>query len=87
MFSVIGLLIAVGLRGFARHPRTAWIRTTLALTALHSGRNDSDHTDQQRSAGRAHQDRPQGKFSLVESETGGPSRRGTARFGRRDDRI
>ena len=34
MFSVIGLLIAVGLRRFARHPRTAWIRTTVALTVL-----------------------------------------------------
>ncbi len=34
MFSVIGLLIAVGLRRFARHPRTTWIRTTVALTVL-----------------------------------------------------
>jgi hypothetical protein len=34
MFSVIGLLIAVGLRRFARRPRTTWIRTTVALTAL-----------------------------------------------------
>ena len=34
MFSVIGLLIAVGLRRFARHPRTAWIRTTVTLTVL-----------------------------------------------------
>jgi hypothetical protein len=34
MFSVIGLLIAAGLRRFARHPRTTWIRTTVALTAL-----------------------------------------------------
>jgi uncharacterized protein DUF6069 len=34
MFSVIGLLIAVGLRWFARHPRTTWIRTTVALTGL-----------------------------------------------------
>jgi Family of unknown function (DUF6069) len=34
VFSVIGLLVAVGLRRFARHPRTAWIRTTVALTAL-----------------------------------------------------
>jgi hypothetical protein len=33
-FSVIGLLIAVGLRRFARHSRTTWIRTTVALTAL-----------------------------------------------------
>jgi uncharacterized membrane protein len=34
IFSVIGLLIAVGLRRFARHPRTTWIRTTVALTVL-----------------------------------------------------
>lgn len=34
MFSVIGLLIAMGVRRFARRPRTAWIRTTVALTAL-----------------------------------------------------
>jgi hypothetical protein len=34
IFSVIGLLIAVGLRRFARHPRTIWIRTTVALTVL-----------------------------------------------------
>ena len=34
MFSVLGLLIGVGLRRFARHPRTAWIRTTVALTVL-----------------------------------------------------
>jgi uncharacterized protein DUF6069 len=34
MFSVVGLLIAVGLRRFARHPRTTWIRTTVALTVL-----------------------------------------------------
>ncbi|WP_433280986.1 DUF6069 family protein [Pseudonocardia xinjiangensis] len=34
IFSAIGLLIAVSLRRFARHPRTAWIRTTMALTAL-----------------------------------------------------
>jgi hypothetical protein len=34
MFSVVGLLIALGLRRFARHPRTAWIRTTVALTVL-----------------------------------------------------
>ncbi|TQM44319.1 DUF6069 family protein [Pseudonocardia cypriaca] len=34
IFSVIGLLIAVGLRRFARHPRTTWIRTTIALTVL-----------------------------------------------------
>jgi hypothetical protein len=34
IFSAIGLLIAVGLRRFARHPRTTWIRTTVALTVL-----------------------------------------------------
>ncbi|OLT05562.1 hypothetical protein BJF90_00325 [Pseudonocardia sp. CNS-004] len=34
IFSVIGLLIAVGLRRFARRPRTTWIRTTVALTVL-----------------------------------------------------
>jgi Family of unknown function (DUF6069) len=34
IFSVVGLVIAAGLRRFARHPRTAWIRTTLALTVL-----------------------------------------------------
>jgi hypothetical protein len=34
VFSVIGLLIALGLRRFARHPRTTWIRTTVALTVL-----------------------------------------------------
>jgi hypothetical protein len=34
LFSVVGLLIALVLRRFAGHPRTAWIRTTVALTAL-----------------------------------------------------
>jgi hypothetical protein len=34
MFSVIGLVIGTALRRFARHPRTAWIRTTVALTVL-----------------------------------------------------
>ena len=34
MFSVIGLFIALGLRRFARHPLTTWIRTTVALTVL-----------------------------------------------------
>src|SRR5947199_9416722 len=34
IFSVLGLLIAVGLRRFAGSPRTAWIRTTVALTVL-----------------------------------------------------
>jgi hypothetical protein len=34
IFSAIGLLIAAGLRRFARHPRATWIRTTVALTVL-----------------------------------------------------
>jgi hypothetical protein len=34
MFSVVGLVIAAVLRRFARSPRTAWLRTTVALTAL-----------------------------------------------------
>ncbi len=34
IFSVLGLVIAVGLRRFAGRPRTAWIRTTVVLTAL-----------------------------------------------------
>lgn len=34
IFSVVGLLIALVLRRFAAHPRTAWIRTTVALTVL-----------------------------------------------------
>ena len=34
IFSVVGLVIATGLRRFARHPRTAWIRTTVVLTVL-----------------------------------------------------
>jgi hypothetical protein len=34
IFAVVGLAIATALRRFARHPRTAWIRTTVALTAL-----------------------------------------------------
>jgi hypothetical protein len=34
IFSVVGLVIATALRRFARRPRTAWIRTTIALTAL-----------------------------------------------------
>jgi len=34
VFSVLGLLIAAALRRFARSPRTTWIRTTVALTAL-----------------------------------------------------
>ncbi|MBC3189939.1 hypothetical protein H7X46_02535 [Pseudonocardia sp. C8] len=34
IFSVLGLVIALGLRRFARSPRTAWIRTTVVLTVL-----------------------------------------------------
>jgi hypothetical protein len=34
IFSVVGLIIALVLRRFARSPRTAWIRTTVALTVL-----------------------------------------------------
>lgn len=34
IFAVLGLVIAVGLRRFAGRPRTAWIRTTVVLTAL-----------------------------------------------------
>ena len=34
MFSVVGLLIALVLRRFAGRPRTAWVRTTVVLTAL-----------------------------------------------------
>ena len=34
IFSVLGLIIALGLRRFAGSPRTAWIRTTVALTVL-----------------------------------------------------
>jgi hypothetical protein len=34
IFSVVGLVIAAALRRFARRPRTAWIRTTVVLTAL-----------------------------------------------------
>ncbi|MEJ2863788.1 DUF6069 family protein [Actinomycetospora flava] len=34
IFSVVGLAIATVLRRFARSPRTAWIRTTVALTVL-----------------------------------------------------
>lgn len=33
-FSVLGLVIATALRRFARHPRTAWVRTTVTLTVL-----------------------------------------------------
>ena len=31
---MLGLVIATVLRRFAGHPRTAWIRTTVVLTAL-----------------------------------------------------
>lgn len=34
IFSVVGLVIATALHRFARRPRTAWIRTTVALTVL-----------------------------------------------------
>jgi hypothetical protein len=34
IFSVLGLVIAAALRRFARRPRTAWLRTTVALTVL-----------------------------------------------------
>jgi hypothetical protein len=34
IFSVLGLVIAAALRRFARQPRTAWIRATVALTVL-----------------------------------------------------
>lgn len=34
IFAVLGLVIAVALRRFAGRPRTAWIRTTVVLTAL-----------------------------------------------------
>lgn len=34
IFSVVGLIVALVLRRFAGPPRTAWIRTTVALTAL-----------------------------------------------------
>ena len=34
VFSVLGLVIALLLRRFAARPRTAWVRTTVALTVL-----------------------------------------------------
>jgi Family of unknown function (DUF6069) len=34
VFAVLGLLIAMVLRRFAGSPRTAWIRTTMALSVL-----------------------------------------------------
>ncbi|MHA6779491.1 DUF6069 family protein [Pseudonocardia saturnea] len=34
MFSALGLVIATALRRFAHRPRTAWLRTTVALTVL-----------------------------------------------------
>jgi hypothetical protein len=34
IFAAVGLVIAVALRRFARSPRSTWLRTTVALTAL-----------------------------------------------------
>ena len=34
LFSLVGLAIAAGLRRWSRDPRSAWLRTTLALTVL-----------------------------------------------------
>ena len=34
IFSLIGLVVAVVLARVARHPRRAWVRTTVALTGL-----------------------------------------------------
>ena len=34
VFSLVGLVIASALRRFARRPRTAWVRTSVALTVL-----------------------------------------------------
>ncbi|WP_405060415.1 DUF6069 family protein [Kribbella sp. NBC_01505] len=34
IFATVGLLIALGLRRFTARPRTAWLRTTVVLTAL-----------------------------------------------------
>jgi hypothetical protein len=34
MFAVLGLVVALVIRRFAGSPRTAWIRTTVALTVL-----------------------------------------------------
>lgn len=34
MFSVIGVALAAGLRRWSRHPRTTFVRVTVALTAL-----------------------------------------------------
>ena len=34
IFSLVGLVIAAALRRFARRPRTAWVRTSVALTVL-----------------------------------------------------
>ncbi|GAB3952869.1 hypothetical protein GCM10029976_091930 [Kribbella albertanoniae] len=34
IFATLGLLIALALRRYAARPRTAWIRTTVVLTAL-----------------------------------------------------
>ena len=34
LFSLVGLVLAVALRRFARHPRRTFVRTTVALTVL-----------------------------------------------------
>jgi len=34
LFSLVGVVLAAALRRFARHPRRAFLRTTVALTAL-----------------------------------------------------
>ena len=34
MFSIVGLALAAGLRRWSRHPRTTFVRVTVALTAL-----------------------------------------------------
>jgi hypothetical protein len=34
MLTVVGLLVAVGLRRFTTHAQTAWIRTSIVLTAV-----------------------------------------------------
>jgi hypothetical protein len=34
LFSLVGLVLAVALRRLAKHPRRAFVRTTVALTAL-----------------------------------------------------
>lgn len=37
LFSLVGLALAVGVRRFARRPRTVFVRTTVALTVLSYG--------------------------------------------------